>query len=515
MRTTKYKNIFREYNIPIDKPRNRKKKQVANKKYAKTNYTHEEDTIEHFSEDENISNTYPFIQLRRSFEIPLKLVRVERQNNSIGCSVKRNTTAQKGNRPTVEDSDDDPMPLPIVIKEILPQLNEEIQLPISQSTPSNISRGNTRTLLRSNVSSDESSMTSKYSSRKTWVKKKSTTFGLTNSFKKRKIPSVVDSDDDFMPLPIIIKEEILSQQNEELQIPISPSITSSDHSLPLLRAKVSSDESSVTSEDYSKKSLVKKNTSSSKISNSCKQCRKKVIARYRPLDITIVDKITTPASTSEMSRGRKGQTTKLGGDFNSLTQTNMNFSWSSPDAQPFQNTNANKSFLCSSPKPSQIIATPSRTPSPRKKPSELDLMIELIEQQNSVAKRILRKSPRKLSKRCLQGGHVEQYQRLLDKAKTDSKFLKHDKKFGLKRGVTLMVLGVIHEHGIQIAKVQLDDCGINNNIFAIVIPSHMANIVKTSSKIEAFFDESTRPYTIEFNGESLDVFIEPYKLLLL
>ncbi|XP_075144806.1 uncharacterized protein LOC142219918 [Haematobia irritans] len=310
-----------------------------------------------------------------------------------------------------------------------------------------------------------------------------------------------DSDDDIMPLPMIIKEEILSQPSEELIFSSTSSLMSSvNSSIPRLRTKVSSDDSSLSSGSNNEMSIAKIKSLALNHTVHLKRTRKQFMDRYKPLQITIT-KINSASKKSKMKdtvkKKPKAKMTKH-------TKSNLDVSCLS-----FQSISEKTSLVCSSPNPSQVISTPA-TPSPRKKPAEMHLMLDLIEKENTIRHSSITKSPKKIPKRLLQGGLVEIYKRAMDKAKADAKFLKHDKKFGLRDGLTLRILRIESAHGVHIAKVQPEDQEPKKT-FCIILPNQTASHFKVNSKVEAFFDEFTRPYIFQ----SEDIFLKPNNLLLL
>lgn len=450
------RNIFREYNIPRDKPKRHRRASkprspIKNKSLVRTTNatTSLDERIENFSEDENLSpKSYSFVQLRRSFEIPLNIVHVRK-----GCP-------------------------------------DAVQNPAIKKKQ-------------------------EFEKAPKWIRG-----GMVMP-----TPPDEDSDDDLMPRPIVIKQEPLTQPSEEIRLTmLTPSVSSSIDSItPRLRSKLSSDESSISSgeEDLPENTNRSRKTSLTLSETaSVKRSRKEIMARYRPLDISITKANTDTTTSRRKITPRKKKTNSAVAKRKTRSQTSqaknrsLDESWSvsEEEPEPFQSNLADRSFICSSPKPSQIINTPSSTPSPRKRPSELDLMIELIEKENSLRNASVRKSPRKSTKRCLPGGLVEQYQRSLGKAKTDARFLKHDKKFGLRDGLVLQILELESSHGVHLATVQSE----NEEKFVIALSAEMLSQIKVGSKIEAFFDESTKPYGLKSkDGTCLNVFIKPYKLLLL
>ncbi|CAD7006692.1 unnamed protein product [Ceratitis capitata] len=166
-------------------------------------------------------------------------------------------------------------------------------------------------------------------------------------------------------------------------------------------------------------------------------------------------------------------------------------------------------------------------------PTELELLVALIERENAASSVISRSTPLKQKKkRYLQGGYAECLQKLEEAKRIERHFLKHDQHLGLQQGMPLRVQKINQAFGVHIATVQLEHDAnnmqsgnnvVNDNIttlktnIRIVIDADMAAQLKEGSRIEAFFDADVEPYSLqEENDTDKDViYVQPHKLLLL
>lgn len=174
-----------------------------------------------------------------------------------------------------------------------------------------------------------------------------------------------------------------------------------------------------------------------------------------------------------------------------------------------------KSLPCSSSELSQTIDpfTPTQDTA-NDTNTELDLLIDLIQQENKqIEMRPNFKKNNLLTKtqKPLKGGYEEMFERALKRETVSGSFLKHDRKIGLRYGKQLSVVRMETAYDITIAIVKGKDL---DDEFGIIIAEHMISQLKEDSIIEAFFDENTQPYKMKVeNNELLDVYFEPYKLL--
>lgn len=146
--------------------------------------------------------------------------------------------------------------------------------------------------------------------------------------------------------------------------------------------------------------------------------------------------------------------------------------------------------------------------------TELDLLIDLIVREEKKDKQQQEKClnaslPAKNS--CVKGGCQEIFERALRRETVKGNFLKYDRKMGLRAGKLLTAVEIVTSYGLTMAIVKSDD--LNKN-FAIVLAPQMVSRLKLGSQIEAFFDDKTLPYKLTLNGECLDIYLEPYKLLI-
>ena len=169
--------------------------------------------------------------------------------------------------------------------------------------------------------------------------------------------------------------------------------------------------------------------------------------------------------------------------------------------------------LSSSPKPTQFIESSASTPKlDDKNPTELDLLIDLIERDERTKTINEKKKEKKSKSKALNGGFEDLFQRALTLETTKCRFLDYDRKFGVHSGQLLKVVGVDTFYGATFAIVESN---ISSKPFGIVISAAMLSLIKIGSKLEAFFDDHTMPYKLEINNNVLDIYLEPFKVLVL
>ncbi|XP_037940713.1 uncharacterized protein LOC119673497 [Teleopsis dalmanni] len=181
--------------------------------------------------------------------------------------------------------------------------------------------------------------------------------------------------------------------------------------------------------------------------------------------------------------------------------------WSSSDSNSNCSDSRNTSIS---------IETPTTSSQKSNPPSELDLLLALIERENNSKQQQSSKTKSKSSKRCRKGGYLQQLFNTLDTAKTDKKFLEHDKKFGLRCGTELQIVELESSFGVNLAKVKfVDEYQEDGKCLYVVLDENEAKKVKPGSNVEAFFDVDIEPYEITDTTEKKVVFIQPHKILLL
>uniref|UniRef100_A0A0K8VKE6 Uncharacterized protein n=1 Tax=Bactrocera latifrons TaxID=174628 RepID=A0A0K8VKE6_BACLA len=157
-------------------------------------------------------------------------------------------------------------------------------------------------------------------------------------------------------------------------------------------------------------------------------------------------------------------------------------------------------------------------------PTELELLVALIERENPAAK--VKAHPTAFNqkkKRYVQGGYAERLQKLEEANRIERNFLRNDQQLGLQNGTHMCVLELNKAYGVHIATVKLEQCyenAINWDSSAnvrIIIDADTAAHVKIGSRIEAFFDATIAPYTLKtVGGETKEIiYVQPHKLLLL
>uniref|UniRef100_A0A034WFV7 Uncharacterized protein n=1 Tax=Bactrocera dorsalis TaxID=27457 RepID=A0A034WFV7_BACDO len=157
-------------------------------------------------------------------------------------------------------------------------------------------------------------------------------------------------------------------------------------------------------------------------------------------------------------------------------------------------------------------------------PTELELLVALIERENAAAKVKTRPTAfNQKKKRHIQGGYAERLQKLEEANRIERNFLRNDQQLGLQNGTHMCVLELNKAYGVHIATVKLKQC-IENAVnwdsaanVRIIIDADTAAHVKVGSRIEAFFDATNEPYTLQtVDGETKEIiYVQPHKLLLL
>ncbi|KNC33939.1 hypothetical protein FF38_03530 [Lucilia cuprina] len=172
------------------------------------------------------------------------------------------------------------------------------------------------------------------------------------------------------------------------------------------------------------------------------------------------------------------------------------------------------SFTSSSTEASQIIETPTITQeSVNNVNTELDLLIDLIEREDKNKENHKQKFKDLLprTKNRLKGGYEELFERALKRETVKGNFLKHDRKLGLRLGKVLKVVDIETAYGVTVAVVKSEDL---LKIFGVVVAPEMLAKLKLGGQIEAYFDDKSLPYKLPFKGEFLDIYLEPFKLLI-
>lgn len=189
-------------------------------------------------------------------------------------------------------------------------------------------------------------------------------------------------------------------------------------------------------------------------------------------------------------------------DNKSLNETEIDWSSSSESDGEFEKDS------------SQHISTAGSITQKSDPPTELDLLLALIERESNTNGK---KQKSKVTKKsCLKGGFLHELQRTLEIAKTDRKFLEHDKKYGLQSGICLKILELQTSFGVHMATVETVLNEIPVNIFRVLLDVKMANQLKVGDKVEGFFNEAFEPYFISNKTDlSIPVYVQPNKVLLL
>lgn len=157
-------------------------------------------------------------------------------------------------------------------------------------------------------------------------------------------------------------------------------------------------------------------------------------------------------------------------------------------------------------------------------PTELELLVALIERENAAAKMKAHQTIfNQKKKRYIPGGYAERLQKLEEANRIERNFLRNDQQWGLQNGTRMCVLELNKAYGVHIATVKLEQCdknAVNGNSVVnvrLIIDADTAAHVKVGSRIEAFFDSTIKPYTLQtVNATAKEIiYVQPHKLLLL
>jgi len=124
-----------------------------------------------------------------------------------------------------------------------------------------------------------------------------------------------------------------------------------------------------------------------------------------------------------------------------------------------------------------------------------------------------RTNPSSLQKRrrCVKGGYLEEFKRLMQKERMDRRSLSHNVRLGINPGQRVHVLAVYESFGVHMARVQPDQG--NESIFNVILAPSMASKIFVGSFLELHFD-LTLESAFQLPNKEL-VFIQPNKLVLL
>lgn len=114
-------------------------------------------------------------------------------------------------------------------------------------------------------------------------------------------------------------------------------------------------------------------------------------------------------------------------------------------------------------------------------------------------------------RRCVKGGYLEEYKRLMQKERMDRRSLNHNQRLGISPGQRVYVLGIYESFGVHMARVQADQK--NESVFNVIVAPSMASKIFMGSCLELYFDLRLES-ALKLPNKEL-VFIQPNKLVLL
>ncbi|KAL7732788.1 hypothetical protein ACLKA6_005927 [Drosophila palustris] len=113
--------------------------------------------------------------------------------------------------------------------------------------------------------------------------------------------------------------------------------------------------------------------------------------------------------------------------------------------------------------------------------------------------------------RCVKGGYLQEYKRLMQKERMDRRSLSHNQRLGIRPGHRVLVLGIFESFGSYMARVQTVDP--DEPIFNVIVAPSMATNITVGSSLELYFDLKADS-ALQLPNKEL-VFIQPNKLVLL
>jgi len=113
--------------------------------------------------------------------------------------------------------------------------------------------------------------------------------------------------------------------------------------------------------------------------------------------------------------------------------------------------------------------------------------------------------------RCVKGGYLQEYKRLMQRERMDRRSLNHNQRLGISQGHRVLVLSICESFGVHMARVQSVDS--NEPIFNIIVAPSMAPKITVGSSLELYIDFNVDSALLLANKEL--VYIQPNKLVLL
>ncbi|XP_062132126.1 uncharacterized protein LOC133842862 [Drosophila sulfurigaster albostrigata] len=113
--------------------------------------------------------------------------------------------------------------------------------------------------------------------------------------------------------------------------------------------------------------------------------------------------------------------------------------------------------------------------------------------------------------RCVKGGYLQEYKRLIQKQRMDRRSLQHNQRLGISPGQRVQVVAINESFGVHMARVQEIEGDANN--FNVIVDRQMAARIVVGSNLELYFDPKAEA-PLQMSNKQL-VYIEPNKLVLL
>lgn len=113
--------------------------------------------------------------------------------------------------------------------------------------------------------------------------------------------------------------------------------------------------------------------------------------------------------------------------------------------------------------------------------------------------------------RCIKGGFLQEYKRLMQKQHMDRRSVAHNHRLGISHGQRVQVLALHESFGVHMARVQSE--GNAECIFHIILPPTMICNIHVASLLELHFDINQES-SLQLRNKEL-VFIQPNRIVLL
>lgn len=114
--------------------------------------------------------------------------------------------------------------------------------------------------------------------------------------------------------------------------------------------------------------------------------------------------------------------------------------------------------------------------------------------------------------RCIRGGFLHEYKRLMQKERMDRRSVAHNHRLGICSGQRAQVLTVHESFGVHMARVQSED--ETKSIFNIILPRTMIGNMGVGSLLELHFDIKLES-ALQLGLSKELVFIQPNRIVLL